>query len=456
MKNSLLFLFALLLALSCSKQTLDDQLPVQGNSLPGQTKELGEHILYAGRTINAGLVDYEVIYDYDADGNPIDSNFVVTYMPDNGWAISEAHLYAGTKAEMPKTIFKKDENCFRPKIGLFPYAAYFPNLTDEVVFTVPMNTLPSWEDGGFVVAAHCIVKKLNQQETAWAYQPGDYVDDEGNIIGPFSVPFQDKDWGWYDAVTYWDGPTFPTLLAVTYTDDGYLEVYSINVSTGQADLISRELVGGTSGSYDAAACAVDASLLFFAKNGSELWYSDLTDNTASVQVQGTLMGVPTSATFYGDSYYYVDTDLDIQQVTSTDDWASFTDSNIGNIPSSLMASVSDIAMSPDGDYLYIAGANATGIGVIVSWEVEEPHYFYSFNSTSDDVILEIAFGADGTLYGVAPIDGGGSQTYSITLSSDSFSTVPITINTGGSGGIGGDDEFGDAAFTVDVATGIPE
>lgn len=109
---------------------------------------------YAGQTIDAGNVSFEVVGD----------DLVISYLPEGGWDLVETHLWIGDDlANMPQT---RQGN---PKIGNFPY-------TQNPV-QIPLNVLgfscPS-ADKNFYVAAHAAVQltdgsgNVTQTETAWS------------------------------------------------------------------------------------------------------------------------------------------------------------------------------------------------------------------------------------------------------------------------------------------------
>ena len=111
--------------------------------------------LIAGQTINVG----RVIYSQQKIGGV--DNLIVEYVTTFGWALSEVHLYVGTLEEMPTN---KDAI----KIGQFPYSATNLNGVTTYCFNIPITTLETNNDGTFTIAAHAVVFKALQQETAWA------------------------------------------------------------------------------------------------------------------------------------------------------------------------------------------------------------------------------------------------------------------------------------------------
>jgi hypothetical protein len=340
-------------------------------------------------------------------------------------------MFAGLKAKVnglnyPVMPLNKPGS---PKIGLFPYSANHNPRVSIWEEYVPLTLLPDTSQGGFVVASHCIVYGPNNYiETAWAYIDG-------------NQPFTDKDWGWYDDITFWDIPSYTTVYGTTISGDGYLEVYLMDMDNGTSSLIVREDVGGTSGTYDASAFDSESGMMFFIKDGSNLYVNNMNDPAPSFMA-GTLNGVATSAT-WSDGYYYVDdVTNDIRLVTFDTDWTKANESTLITIPSAIV--VNDIAMSPEGDYLYMVGTQFGGAEELMSWQVGTDN-FYSYATNVDD--MQIAFGADGVLYGVAPDGTGGTDAY--IIDTDNGIATEIIIGGGGWGG-----EEGQIIFT-DMATGMP-
>ena len=169
MKNLTLLLVALLFIAGCAKVQETENEPV--NKWNGYALlKSGEivHTLWAGQHIDVGTVTYGI------DDN---ANFYVTYdCTPSGWLISETHMFAGDKKDMP--VNKPG----MPKIGKFPNKGTHPNVS-VVTYTVPLSELPPYEEPGFVVATHAVVNNPDGgNETAWG--EGDFV-------------FSDKGWGWF-------------------------------------------------------------------------------------------------------------------------------------------------------------------------------------------------------------------------------------------------------------------
>jgi hypothetical protein len=98
----------------------------------------------------------------------------------------------------------------------------------------------------------------------------------------------------------------------------------------------------------------------------------------------------------------------------------------------------------------LVGTQFGGAEELMSWQLGTDN-FYSYATNVDD--LQIAFGSDGVLYGVAPDTNspdGGNNAYII----DTDSGTATEIITGGGGWGGGNDEEGQYIVT-DIATGMP-
>ncbi len=403
MKKILTFILALLVLAACQK-TLDTEQPFDKWNGYGSLKS-GEvvHTLWAGQNIDVGTVTY---------GIDDDANFYVTYQTTGDWLISEAHMFAGDKADMPVNKPGK------PKIGHFPNTGTYDPWVNTVTFTVPLSELPPYEDPGFAVATHAVVHNTanNQEETAWG--EGDYK-------------FCDKGWGWYDTY-YYDQPDnpFTVLYGTEYRNDS-LMVYLINLTTGESNLILSEYIGTTvTGGYEAAAYDMESGNLFFATYPEgELWINPLNGTSPSF-LAGTLSGEPASAAFYDGNYYYVDAATnEIKMVSFDEDWQIISEVTVSTIPESI--TVNDIAISPDGSYIYIVGEMSDGSTELIEYDMVNDSYSSLSITLSNST--QIAYGSDGILYAIEDSANGGETAYS------------IDPNTGSSTEIGSDD-----VSTVDI------
>ena len=341
MKNVFLLFFVILLAASCTKQSAIEEPADQWNGYFKYLKA-GEMVktLWAGKNINVGTVTYGI------DDN---ANFYATYdCSSSGWTISETHMYAGDKKDMP---LNKPGS---PKIGLFPNSGFHNPRVSTFTYYVPLTSLPPCEAPGFVVAAHCVVHSpSNQEETAWA--EGDYK-------------FTDKGWGWYDVYYYNQPPNeFVIIYGTAYRNDSLL-LYHIDLTNGTSELIMQEYVGNNGGSYDGAAYDLESGMFFFTNyNTKELWANQLKDEDPSFK-SGDLIGTAKSGTYFSGAYYYVNDDVNtINRVTFTTDYLILSEATLSTIPNAV--TVYDIAMSPVGDYLYILGEVDNGGMELIAWEV---------------------------------------------------------------------------------------
>ena len=384
MKKTLLFFAVILLMASCEKRS-----PVEEpfDKFNGYSKylKMGEviHPLLAGanKQTDIGTVTY---------GIDDDANFYVTYnITGSQWKISKTSMYCGDKKHMP---LNKAGN---PRINRFPHKKnHYPMVTSYTI-RVPLTSLPPAEYPGFVVAAHCVVyhplKCEGATKNAWA-------------DGPFA--FTDKDWGWFD-VFYYNQPQnpFTVLYGTTYTEDS-LNLYHLNMTTGAVTQILTEYVGNVSGTYDGTAFDVDSSMFFFVNyNTRELFLNRMNDTLPSFSA-GYLNGTAASGTYYNGEYYYVNADFNtINQVTFTSEWMIASETVLDTIPN--IVTVNDIAMSPEGDYLYILGEVSGGSSELIKYSLALDTYYTIALNINDGA--QIAYGSDGLLYAIAPVVEGGSS-----------------------------------------------
>jgi hypothetical protein len=396
MKKSIIFLVLCLVVGACIK---DDKMKEPDGKWNGYFSylKLGEvvHTLWAGKHINVGTVTF---------GINEDAYFYVTYhCTSPGWQISETHLYVGDKAGMP--VNKPGS----PKVGHFPYSGQHDPMVIEFTYTIPLEDLPPAENPGFVVACHCVVHGPNGQiETAWA---------EGEHT------FRDKGWGWYSSYYYNQTQDSSNIIYGVQSSLDSLMVYMIDVSSDTAMQILVEEVGGISGKFDAAAYDETSDMYFFANyNTGELWINPLGDESDSF-LSGYLAGTPASGTFYDQSYYYVDEQVNsVNKVDFNDDWTISSITEISSIPYIIV--VSDIAMSPSGDVMYIVGTTSDGLTELISWDVIDDTYVTTPVALNNST--QIAYGPDGKLYALSGIiQGTGVPTYQLTGGADSVAAISI-------------------------------
>jgi hypothetical protein len=112
-----------------------------------------ETTLIAGQTLDAGTVR---VYN--------DSSYIyVTYNTQNGWVLSQTHLYVGDCAFIPVN------NPGNPLPGQFPYATSHSNIT-SYTYQVPLSQIVPGNCG--CIAAHAVVKKLNTSNQVIDSQTG--------------------------------------------------------------------------------------------------------------------------------------------------------------------------------------------------------------------------------------------------------------------------------------------
>lgn len=400
MKNRILLLFAILLIASCGKQvTLEGPARDKWNGY-GKYLKTGEqvHTLWAGKNINIGTVTYGI----DAD-----ANFYVTYdCSASGWKMSETHMFAGDKKNMPMN------KPGAPKVGLFPFVGIHTPGLSIVTYHVALSQLPPCESPGFVVAAHAVVHSpWGQTETAWA---------EGNYT------FSDKGWGWYDDY-YYNTPPNPTifLYGMEYSANT-LTLYHIDVVYNRAEIILQEYITSAAGTLDGAAYDPGSGIFLFSNSASgQLWVNLLQGDDPSF-LSGTLSGISTSGTFYNGSYYYVAQGPNsINKVDFTETWLIASETALDTIPAPI--TVNDIAMAPEGQILYILGHSDGGGTSLVTWATDS-HQF-SNTTVSIDENAQIAFGSNGLLYAISPGYSEGDSTCIslVDLTAISFSPLDEQI-----------------------------
>ncbi len=374
MKNLLICLAVLLAATACVKQEHNDSPSDKWNGYSRYLK-MGEqvHTLWAGRHIDAGTVTY---------GIDDSANFYVTYNC-NGtiWLITESHMFAGDKADMP--LNKPGA----PKIGLFPHSGQHNPAVSCITYKVPLAQLPPCEAPGFVVASHCVVRNYSGQvETAWA--EGDYT-------------FSDKGWGWYDDFyfnqNYYDPYTI--IYGTAYSNDS-LKLFHLDITRGTVDLIMTEYVGSAPGNFNAVGFDTESGALIFSNYDNGALYVNLINSEGPSICAGYLGGIAASGTMHDQMYYYVDENLHtINRINFTSDWMIAGETILDTI--SGFGTINDIAMDPGGDFLYLMSQyNINEGNELMSWDVEN-HVFFSSPVVINNG-AQLAFGSDGILYAIAP------------------------------------------------------
>jgi hypothetical protein len=404
MKKLLLIFSAILIIYGCQREKLDEQAVDKFNGYESfyKTGEM-EKTLWAGQNINVGTATYGI----DDDGN-----FYVTYQTTGDWVLLETHLYAGTWEALPKN---KPGN---PKIGRFPYSADHGSGVSTYTYTIPLTSLPPCQEPGFIVAAHAAVKNISngQGETAW---------------GAWDREFCDRRWGGYSNYYYNEPPYLHTLLYGSEYNNTTLNIYLINATDGESDLILSEDIGTyPSDTYDGIAWDPVSNYLFFTTYSegvvSELMINTMEENAVSISA-GTLNGIAQSASFYDGQFYYIDeVDNTINAVTFDSDWMKNGETVVSTIPNEI--TVHDLAFSPDGSTIYLVGVYQTNTQLI-SLDVNTDTYSVINISLANDA--QIAYGSDDQLYAVSA-----SGTGSIVSSLDPTTGTVIEIGDEDIGGGG--------------------
>lgn len=118
--------------------------------------------LIAGQHFNAG----DIVISNDSE------NIYVTFTTQDGWVLTESHLFVGLLEELPLTPLGN------PKIGLFPFSTSHDQLTNYT-YTIPIED----DLECYTIAAHAKVDKyidgtLVQSETAWG--EGEQISNTGS------------------------------------------------------------------------------------------------------------------------------------------------------------------------------------------------------------------------------------------------------------------------------------
>jgi hypothetical protein len=402
MKKFTVFALLCLVVISCAKQNLTEEQADKWNGYERYLK-MGEqmHTLWAGKNLNVGTATYGI------DEN---ANFYVTYdCSATEWSIQETHLFAGDKKNLPLN------RCAQPRVNRFPYGKFHYPRVETYTYRIPLTLLPPAEEPGFAVAAQCVVyrnaKCDGHEKAAWA--EGDFK-------------FTDKGKGWYDVFFFNQVENQYTILYGINCSNDSLKLYHIDITHGTVELTYAEYVGNTAGTYDGAAYDLESGVLYFVKvNENELWVNPLEDEDSSF-LAGNLQGQVLSATYHDGLFYYVDAVTNaIHSVAFDESYGIVTDLILDTVPGSV--TVNDIAMSPEGDALFIMGSiNGSG-QELISWDVDGRIFCSTAVTVSENA--QIAFGSDGILYGMASPDEPSDSTiiWVIDTYSDSLTVIADEI-----------------------------
>ncbi|PLW94332.1 MAG: hypothetical protein C0591_13045 [Marinilabiliales bacterium] len=375
MKNILLFIAAALIILSCQKQTPIEN--VGETDLGFRAFKYGEVVntLYGGQTIEVGTVTVGTTGDESGD-------IYVRFETLDGWYIKETHVFVGTSgADIPTN---KPGN---PRIGQFPYGTEYDYSDHTTVVYYP--TLEYDPEESFVIATHAVVyTDSGQEETAWGHH------DDGLVS---NTKFSGKRWGWFQGYTYQQQVIPETnLIYVTEFVDGYLLIYQVDAETGQSTLIAQESLDASIGqSIIGAAWDPDSNIFYFiSEDGTQLWGIDFDVDNAAFLI-GSLEDVAVTGTVVGNTYYYVDVNNNIWAVSLDSDMEIISQTIIGSLDQSL--NIHDIAMSPDGQFIYVVVEN-NGETELLIYNSNDLINSSSANLGNNEV--QIAVDEDGDLHAI--------------------------------------------------------
>ncbi len=230
-------LLAMILCIVASSCTKENSLIVS-ESADSATKTLKNGIvpqpnglvcdLIAGQEIWVG----RIVYSNNGE------NILVDYFTENGWELSEVHLYIGNLEGLP--VNKK-----AIQIGKFPYYATNLNGITHYNFTIPIDEIEGESDEeGFLVAAHAVVFKGDQEETAWAncnYEPIIVV--KSKMI---NTTDQSEWWGLSDGEPFIENPEGDwkwcnNLGIIDYEGDGEYSLLELIAKTEELGKININL-----------------------------------------------------------------------------------------------------------------------------------------------------------------------------------------------------------------------
>jgi hypothetical protein len=347
------------------------------------------------QNINIGTVTYGI------DNN---ANFYVTYdCGSSGWLISESHMFAGDKSDMPLN------RPGSPKVGRFPYSADHQPRVSCVTYTVPLTELPPAEEPGFVVASHCVVHGPGgRTETAWA--EGDYT-------------FSDKGWGWYDIYYYNQADNPFTVFYGTQCSADSFSLLMLNVTNMTSDVVFSEYLGNGAGPFGGAAFdPVNKQFFFTDLSTGELWVTTL-QNDAPPFIAGMLEGYPSGGAIGEYGYYYADmASHTIKLVTFSDNWAIQSVQVRSNLPPG--TAVNDIALNPSETSLCLA-CERNGYEVLLIWDIS--HDTYTLINTGVPRNSQVIFGSDGFLYVIAGGCSDSTLCYALDLENSIFNPITDTV-----------------------------
>lgn len=413
MRKIILMIAIVGLLAGCAKKNVND-FPIDKWNGYESFYKAGE--MYKDLRTRHGVVG-QVTYGIDDS-----ANFYVTYETNSDWELMSTQMYAG------EWKFKPRSRPHHPKIWRFPHKTVHNPYVNTYTYYIPLTQLPPAEEPGFVVAAHAFVHSTakcgnGKVRRAWA---------------DWDRRFSCRSWGGY-SIYYYNEPYEPhTLLYATQYRNDSVTIYLIDVTSGNADLVSTEYVGTTpTGTYDGAAWDPVTGYFFFTTYPEqELWVNRM-DSTDSF-LSGSLSGVAASGTFGDGNFYYVnETNNDVMEVSFDTAWQVASENVMSTIPGTI--DVTDIAISPTGQF-YMVGVYNDTVQLIELDRSSGTDVFTTTNNVDLGNNPQIAFGDDGLFYAVtATSDGNGSIISELNpstgqiISADTSNIVPVPFSdlTGG-------------------------
>ncbi len=154
--------FSSLVFISCSQEDLNFNTE-QTNIVNGPLKVKSGNTEYCGTPLTVDLLAGQTIVSGNVTVANDEENLYVTYSTQNGWLLSQIHLYVGANEGLP---VNKAGN---PTIGQFPYKVAFNPYVTTYTYTLPLSSFPDV----MTIAAHAVVVKTDasgkvlQSETGW-------------------------------------------------------------------------------------------------------------------------------------------------------------------------------------------------------------------------------------------------------------------------------------------------
>lgn len=173
-RSNILAVLIILMIMACEPQEIRVEEPLSlGNpsarvAVGSSSATVNHQILYAGQSINAGIVNYD---DVDTNNDLVDDALKITFQTANGWELMETHFYVG--ASLTDLPVNKSGN---PQPGQFPLKSGPVTGQTSYTITIPFSDIgfgcPNTKTEDYFVAAHASLRKPNglgsfQYESGW-------------------------------------------------------------------------------------------------------------------------------------------------------------------------------------------------------------------------------------------------------------------------------------------------